>query len=325
MERLRDRYENCEPRGDPLTRPRFAIAEYTTPSLTFADDLALYREIGADGIGIDETKLDDTNSAVEQLRKSGLQTAGFFPAIPSILPLPNWAGPDDPAARIELLCEGVRRAAAYQPACYVCITGPAGEHSTAAAREIVVDGFRSVAQAAADAGVTVGLEAIHASIQDDWTLVTTIPEMVELLDEIDSPGMAMAFDLWHLWDTPDFLHHVETQAKRCVHVHLDDWREPTRSWCDRTLPGDGVADARGFLKALAAGGFDGWVDLEIFSDDGRFGNDFPDSLWKLDPRELVEAGRDRFLSLWSDGDAATAESETTQQVYPPLLERGTTR
>jgi sugar phosphate isomerase/epimerase len=290
-----------------MTHPRFSIAEYTTPRLSFAEDLRLYRQIGADGIGIDELKLGDERDDLEQLGRSGLRTAGFFPAVPSILPLPNWLGPDDSAARVDLLCDGVRRAARYRPACYVCITGPHGDLLPSEARETVVAGFQKIARAAADVGVTVALEAIHASIADDWTLVTTIPQMVELLDDIDEPAMGMAFDIWHLWDTPDLLHHVRAQASRCVHVHLDDWREPTRSWCDRVLPGDGVADIRGFLDALGDGGFDGWVDLEIFSDDGRFGHDFPDSLWKLDPLELVSTGRDRFLSLWNSSRTLSKE------------------
>ena len=41
-------------------------------------------------------------------------------------------------------------------------------------------------------------------------------------------------------------------------------RNPTRSWKDRVLPGDGVIDLPAILGALEAGGFDGWFDMEIF-------------------------------------------------------------
>jgi sugar phosphate isomerase/epimerase len=196
------------------------------------------------------------------------------------------------------MCAMVRRAAPYKPCCCVCLTGPLGDRDPDEARALAVDGLRTVARSAAEVGVIVALEAIHASIANDWTLVSSIPDLVEFLDEIDEPNTGMAWDLWHLWDTPDFLAHVREHAGRCVHVHLDDWPNWTpRSWADRVLPGDGVADARGFLKALDEGGYDGWIDLEIFSDDGRLGHDFPDSLWKRDPRELVAAGRDHYYSL----------------------------
>jgi hypothetical protein len=35
-----------------------------------------------------------------------------------------------------------------------------------------------------------------------------------------------------------------------------------------------------------AGGFDGWYDVEIFSDNGTFGDAFTDSLWDVETGEL---------------------------------------
>jgi hypothetical protein len=64
------------------------------------------------------------------------------------------------------------------------------------------------------------------------------------------------------------------------------------------LPGDGVADILSMLRSLDAGGFDGWYELEILSDDGRIERRLPDSLWARDPREVVSAGRSQFLRLW---------------------------
>ena len=39
----------------------------------------------------------------------------------------------------------------------------------------------------------------------------------------------------------------------------------------------------------------------MLSDDGTFGNDFPDSLWKVDPVELIRSGREKFVTLWEAG------------------------
>ena len=38
---------------------------------------------------------------------------------------------------------------------------------------------------------------------------------------------------------------------------------------DRVFPGDGTADVAGILGAVDAGGYRGWYELEILSDDGR--------------------------------------------------------
>jgi sugar phosphate isomerase/epimerase len=80
---------------------------------------------------------------------------------------------------------------------------------------------------------------------------------------------------------------------------VNDFREPTRSWCDRVLPGDGVADLPAILGALDAAGWDGFYDLEIFSDDGTFGNAFADSLWQMPAPELARRGREALERAWA--------------------------
>ena len=81
-------------------------------------------------------------------------------------------------------------------------------------------------------------------------------------------------------------------------MHVNDWREPTRSWCDRVLPGDGVADLPAMLRALHDAGWRGSYDLEVFSDDGAFGSAYEDSLWREDPGDVARRGREAFRQLW---------------------------
>ena len=60
-----------------------------------------------------------------------------------------------------------------------------------------------------------------------------------------------------------------------------------------SCPGDGVADLPALLGALDRAGWDGYYDLEIFSDNGTFGNAWPDSLWDVPTEELARGGRTR--------------------------------
>jgi sugar phosphate isomerase/epimerase len=48
------------------------------------------------------------------------------------------------------------------------------------------------------------------------------------------------------------LDDVAREAGRFAGVHVSDVRSPTRSWADRVLPGDGVADVPAVLAALDA-------------------------------------------------------------------------
>ena len=138
----------------------------------------------------------------------------------------------------------------------------------------------------------VALEPIHASARDDFTMVDNLPDTVDLLEEVGEP-MGILFDTWHLWDTPDVLDHIRAHAHRFPAVHVNDWRDPTRGWDDRALPGEGIMDLPAIFGALEAGGFDGWYELEIFSTET-----YPDSLLKLDPAELVRRGKAGFMQAW---------------------------
>ncbi len=55
--------------------PKFSVSEVTTYHLTFQEDLAVYREAGAGGVGIWEFKLPEgrDGESLDQLRASGLQ------------------------------------------------------------------------------------------------------------------------------------------------------------------------------------------------------------------------------------------------------------
>jgi sugar phosphate isomerase/epimerase len=54
------------------------------------------------------------------------------------------------------------------------------------------------------------------------------------------------------------------------------------------------------LGALERAGWDGFYDLEIFSDNGTFGAAYPDSLWDVEPDELVRRGRESFIQCWDE-------------------------
>jgi sugar phosphate isomerase/epimerase len=253
---------------------RTSISQITTVSQSFADDLDAYLAAGADGIGIWESKLAD--DSLERFRASGLASAAAAPAVPSILPLPLMEGPSEPEERVAALCAGIERLAAFEPACVLFLTGPGGD------RETLVQGIRTIADAAARAGVRAALEPIQREYRDLWTTVSTLGEAAALLDEAGRPDVGLMFDTWHLWNTPDLLDEIARFRDRIASFHVADWREPTRTTNDRVLPGDGVIDFRPIFEALA---WDGLYDLEIFSDP-----ELPDSLWRLDPRELAAKG-----------------------------------
>jgi sugar phosphate isomerase/epimerase len=278
----------------PCIRPRFSISQITTLASTFAADVRAYAAAGVDGIGVWEIKLPDRGDAeaLEQLEASGLGSAAAVPAVPSILPLPLMEGPEEPQQRIEAICASFHRLAPFKPSGVVCLTGPGDDRVT------VVEGLQTIAEEAAGLGLRVGLEPINRIGGEDWTMICSLGEAAELIEEVDRPALGIQFDSWHVWNTPGVAEEIERYAKLFVGVHIADWGEGTRGWCDRILPGDGVSDLPQILGALDRAGWDGYYDLEIFSDDGTFGNAWPDSLWDVPTEELVRRGKDAFERVW---------------------------
>src|ERR1051326_3335719 len=127
-----------------MTLVPFSVIEATTPRLSFAEDLALYAAIGADGIGIQEQKLGAKDD-LARFRDSGLRTSSCFLNVGSILPTPWLPGPADPAERLDALSESIRRLAPYEPDSCFIVSGPCGRYEPAEAHTIVVEGVRRLA------------------------------------------------------------------------------------------------------------------------------------------------------------------------------------
>jgi sugar phosphate isomerase/epimerase len=263
---------------------RISISQITTVAQAFADDLDAYRAAGADGVGIWEMKL--AGDSLERFRESGLDPAAAVPAVPSILPLPLIEGPDEPEARVQAICAGIRRLAQFDPPCVLFLTGP-GED-----RPAVLEGLRSIGEEGARSGVRVALEPIQREYADLWSIVASLDEAAALIAE-SGATVGLMYDSWHLWREP--VEQIARHRERIYGVHLADWRDPTRNTNDRVLPGDGVIEFEPILEALR---WDGLYDLEIFSDE-----QLPGSLWREDPRELAQRGVHRLRETLSSASA----------------------
>ena len=263
-----------------MRRVTLSLSEISTVGASFEEDVRAYAAAGFDGIGIWEMKLGDDEAALDTLHASGLRVTNCVPQVPSILPNAVIEGPDDVEERVASMRASLHRLAAFEPDCVLCLTGPTGGRDEEEARGLVVDGLRWLAAAAEDAGVRLGLEPIHASQRDQLTLITTIPETLELLDEADLPDVGIMVDLWHLWNSPEIERHLSDNVSRITGVHVADWYADGRD--ERALPGDGVARIGELLRVLRDAGWAGAWDVEIFgiADD-------PASFWALDADEAA--------------------------------------
>jgi sugar phosphate isomerase/epimerase len=258
---------------------KLALSEISTVSATFAEDVAAYAAAGFDGIGIWEFKLPEDDAAnVARLRDAGLAVANCVPAVPSILPLrlPGMEGPPEVSARVRALDASMRRLAAFEPECVLCLTGPEGDLEPDRARELVVEGLRVIAAASRETGVRLGLEPATPRQRETVSFVNSVADAVALLDDAGVADVGIMVDTYNLWnDEPSALAAV---AERVTGLHVAD--DPGGDRDDRVLPGERGTRTAEHVRALRVAGWDGFLDVEIFST--------PDRFWAL---EAAEAAR----------------------------------
>lgn len=257
---------------------KLALSEISTVNAAFETDVAAYAAAGFDGIGIWEMKLpddDDANRAL--LRDAGLGVANCVPTVPSILPLglPGMTEPTNVEERVQSLCASMRRLAGYEPESVLLITGPAGERDADDARRVVIDGLREVGAAARTAGVRLGLEPIHPNQDDTVSFVHTVAEAVALLDEAGLGEVGLMADTYNLWHEPP--EALAAVAGRLTGLHVAD--DPGTGIGERALPGESGSRSAEHVAALRAAGWDGYLDVEIFST--------PDGFWALPAEEAA--------------------------------------
>jgi sugar phosphate isomerase/epimerase len=271
-------------------QPLFSISQVSSLAVGFADDVRAYAAAGVDGIGIWELKLGD--GSLEEFRASGLGSSTAVPTVPSVHPLPLLPGPETVRERVDALLRSLEVLAPYEPAAILCFTGPGD-------RETAVRGVREVGREAQQLGLRLAVEPFQVEGIESWSILNTLGQAAEFVEEVGSDAVGIQVDVWHLWNTPDLLEEIPRHAHLIAGVHVNDWRVPTRGWADRVLPGDGAADLPAILGALDDAGWDGFYDLEIFSDNGAFGSTYPDSLWDLDAADVARRGREAFMETWS--------------------------
>jgi sugar phosphate isomerase/epimerase len=280
---------------------RYSICQLTTPHCTFEEDLRIFVEAGVSGFTVCESKLrsGEDDALFDVFQQSGLEAPIAITNCNSPLPAePFFFGPRDLEQRVELMSAGLHRVARFGPQMAIVTTGKPPAGMTDGDRRAAIEGFRTAARVAGEMGMSLSLEPVRNDLGADVTFIRTLPETIELIEEIGEPNVNVCYDVYHMWDTPDVVEHTRRYADRIGCVHIADWKEPTRGWADRALPGEGAIDLPALLEALEQGGFDGWYDLEIFSDDT-----YEDSLWKLPPAQLLARARAGFERSWEVASA----------------------
>lgn len=199
---------------------------------------------------------------------SGYCRGGFFPA-------PDAAGLQ---AALDDNRRAIDEAKTLNAPCLVLVVGAlpgalagnAAYTDLARARSEVFDGIAASLEYACEVGMPLAIEPLHPMQAADRACINTLEHALDVCDALDPDRTGMlgvALDVYHVWWDPKLEQQIARAGKqRLLAYHVCDWLTPTRDLLsDRGMMGDGVVELKKIRGWVEAAGFDGFSEIEIFS------------------------------------------------------------
>jgi sugar phosphate isomerase/epimerase len=212
----------------------------------------------------------------EGLRVSSLCRGGWFSAPTA----------EERRKRIEDNRLAIEEAALLNAPVLVIVSGPANGQTLSDARATVLDGLAEILPDAEEAGIILGVEPLHPMYAAERSVVVTLKQANDIVDQLESPSAGVVIDAFHVWWDPDVMPQIERARGKIAGFHVSDWSVPLPGiLMGRSMMGDGVIELRKLRQAVDAAGYTGPIEVEIFND----------GIWKNADDGLLELTKQRFL------------------------------
>lgn len=264
---------------------RLCVHTITTKPWSVEEAMDRYAAAGIGGITVWRQWLEgrDIEKTGERLRERNLEIVslcrgGFFPA-------PQAEGR---AGAIEDNRLAIREAAALGAPMIVLVCGAVPRQALEESRKQIADGIAAVLPLAEAHGIKLAIEPLHPMYADDRSAINTMASANAVCDILDHPLVGIAADVYHIWWDPDLEAQIRLtgEKNRLFAFHVCDWMTPTTDLLnDRGLMGEGCIDLKGIRAMVEATGFDGFHEVEVFSE----------RWWARDQQEFLEEIKRAYL------------------------------
>jgi sugar phosphate isomerase/epimerase len=210
-----------------------------------------------------EAGLDTAVGWIEQagLRVSSVCRGGFFTV----------AEPSQRRAAHEENLRALDETAALGAPTLVLVPGglPAGDRDLPAARARATEAIAELAGEAGQRGVRLGIEPMHPIFAADRGVVSTLRQALDIAEQFPADQVGVVVDTFHLWWEPNVYEQIARAGDRITSYQIGDWITPLPpdALLSRGMVGDGHIDFATFTAAVAATGYTGDVEVEIFNAD----------------------------------------------------------
>lgn len=277
----------------------FAVSEFSLWHQSFEEDIALLLALGVSAMELCERKLaKDKLKAREQLaylKSTGLKVTSIQARVHALFPDSMTPDITDPFERAEHFKQSIDLFSEFFPdAPMVVISGNAPDYNYCLAFQTALRLYPELADYAEAKGMTLMFEPLNPILMNNDSFVCSLNAALELIKGVNRANFGLMLDVWHIFQEPLIAERIAALAGSIRGVHICDWpKEQPRCVADRRIPGEGVIDLPKLLAAIEHSGYQGAYCLELFSADH-----LPDSLWKREPRWLIEQSRANFFKAW---------------------------
>ena len=148
------------------------------------------------------------------------------------------------------------------------------------ARGMIVGQLTAAADLAGQFHVRLAFEPLHPMVCGFRSVVSSLGEALDILDQLDEGhDIGLAIDAYALWWEHDLQAKLMRAGGRILNYHVSDWLADTRDLrLDRGMPGDGQIALLEWRGTIESAGYQGPVEVEIFS---------RDRWWKEPPEKMT--------------------------------------
>lgn len=158
-------------------------------------------------------------------------------------------------------------------------------------RDTIPQTIAELAPYAEDAGVRLALEPMHPMFAADRAVISTLADALRLAEASGHRSVGVVVDTYHVWWDPQVLDAIAMigSADRLLSYQVSDWNLPLAPdpLLSRGVMGDGYIDFSELTTAVAATGYSGDIEAEIFNAD----------LWAMPITESLAWVRSRYESV----------------------------
>ncbi len=155
----------------------------------------------------------------------------------------------------------------------------------ALARAQVAEAVAMLCDYAKPLGLKIALEPLHPVYAADRCCINLLSQALDICDAVNAKNLGVCVDAYHTWWDPNLARDIARAGKRISDYHVSDWLAITTDTLnDRGMMGDGVIDLKAIRQQVEAAGFDGLVEVEIFSTSNWWTKPLADTLQVLKER-----------------------------------------